>query len=89
MQGHRYPITTLYMINMTVPQKPMMEQNIPEAFSENYVYETKSKQDLILFYHAACFIPTKITFVERIKINSFTSWPGLTAELVNKYLPKT
>ena len=71
MQGHRDPITTLYMINMTAPLKSMTEQNIPEAFSVNHVYETKSKQELILFYRAACFSPTKHTFVEAIKINAF------------------
>ena len=77
------------MINMTEPLKSMTEQNIPEAFSANHVYETKSKQEFILFYHASCFSPTKRTFVEAIKRNAFASWPRLTAELVNKYLPKT
>ena len=70
---------------MTAPLKSMTEQNIPDAFSANHVYETKSKQDLILFYYSACFSPTKNTFVEAIKRNAFASWPGLTAELVNKY----
>ena len=88
MQGHRDPITTLYMMNMTAPQKSITEQEIPEAFSANHVYETKSKQDLILFYHAACFGPTKITFLEEIKRNEFASWTGLTADIFNKYLPK-
>ena len=55
MLGHRDPITTLYMINMTAPQNSMTEQNIPEAFSANHVYETKPKQELLLFYHGACF----------------------------------
>ena len=41
MQGHRYPITTLYMINTTSPLKSMPEQNIFEAFRANHVYETK------------------------------------------------
>ena len=74
---------------MTAPQNSITEQKIPEAFSANHVYETKSKQDLILFYHAAWFSPTKRKFVEAIKINEFTSWSGLTADLVNKYLPNT
>ena len=89
MQVHRDPRTTLYMINMTVPLKKMGEQKIPDAFSANHVYETKSKQELILFYHAACFSPTKRTFVEAIERNAFASWSGLTSELVNKYLPRT
>ena len=33
MQGHRDPMTTLYMINMTASLNSMTEQNIPEAFS--------------------------------------------------------
>ena len=74
---------------MTAPLNSMTEQNISESFSANHIYETKSKQELILFYRAACFSPKKRTFVEAIKRNAFASWPGLTADLVNKYLPKT
>ena len=44
MQGHRYPRTTLYMINTTVPLKSMTEQDIPDTFRANHEYETKSKQ---------------------------------------------
>ena len=89
MQGHRESLTTMYMINMAAPLKSMTEQKIPEAFSSNHVHETKSKQKLILFYHTTCFSPTKRTFVEATKRNPFESWPGITAELVNKYLPRT
>ena len=45
----------------------MTEQKIPEALSANHVYETKSKQELILFYHAACFSPTKRTLWKQSK----------------------
>ena len=89
MQGHRDPNTTLYINNMAAPLRAMKEQHIPDTLRANHVYETKSKQELTLFYHAACFIPTKRTFVDAIKINAFVSWPGLTVELVNKYLPRT
>ena len=86
MQGHIDPNTTLYMINMAVT---MTEQHIPDTLRANHVYETKSKQELTLFYHAACFSPTKRTFVDAIKRNAFSSWPGLTVEIVNKYLTRT
>ena len=89
MQGHRDPMTTLYIINMIAPLNSMKEQNIPDTFRSNHVYETKYKQELILFYYAACFSSTKRTFVDAIKRNAFASWPGLTVELVNKYLPRT
>ena len=89
MQGHRDPNTTLYMINMAAPLRAMKEQHIPDTLRANHVYETKPKQELTLFYHAACFSPAKRTFVDAININAFASWPGLTVELVNKYLPRT
>ena len=74
---------------MTAPLREMMEQHIPDTLRANYVYETKSKQELTLFYHAACFSPTKRTFVYAIKRNAFASLPGLTVELFNKYTPRT
>ena len=86
MQVHRYPWTTLYMINMTAPLRATTEHHIPDTFRANNVYETKSKQELILFYHTACFSLTKRTSVKAIKRNAFASWPRLTTELVNKYL---
>ena len=89
MQGHRDPNTTLHMINMAAPLREMKEQHITDTFKANHVYGTKSKQELTLFYHAVCFSSTKLTFVEAIKINAFASWPGLTVDLINKYLPRT
>ena len=61
MQGNRDPNTTLYMINMVAPLRAMKEQHIPDTIRANHVYETKSKQELTLFYHAACFSLTKRT----------------------------
>ena len=69
--------------------RAMKEQHIPDTLRANHVYETKSKQELTLFYHAACFNTTKRTFVDAIKRNAFASCPGLTVDLVNKYLPRT
>ena len=51
MQGHRYPTTTLYMINMAAPLREMPEQYIPDTLMVNHVYEKKPKQELTLFYH--------------------------------------
>ena len=39
MQGHRYPNTTLYMINMAAPLRAMKEQHIPGTLRENHVYD--------------------------------------------------
>ena len=45
--------------------------------------------DLATYLHAACFSPVPSTFVKAIKNNHFSTWPGLTADLINKILPKS
>ena len=86
--GQRYPVTTLYVINMTATPTLMTEPTFPDSFFANNIYETKTKHELIMFYYAACFSTSKITFIKVIKHNDFTPWPVLTAEFVAKYLPK-
>ena len=56
---------------MAAPLREMKEQHIPDTLRANHAYETKSKLELKLFYHAACFSPTKRTFVDAIKRNVF------------------
>ena len=89
MTGQRDPVTTLYMINMTETPRLMTELLFPDSLFANHVYETKTKQDLIIFYHAVCFSPFKSNFIQAIRGNAFTSCPDLTSELVTKYLHKT
>ena len=62
IQGHRKPNTTLYIINIAAPLRAIKGQHIPNTLRANHVYETKSKQELTLFYHAACFSPHKTHF---------------------------
>ena len=73
---------------MTATPTLMTEPPFPDIFFSNHVYETKTKQYLIMFYHAACFSPSKSIFIQLIKHNAFTSWTGLTTDLISKYLPK-
>ena len=46
-------------------------------------------RDLALYLHAACFSPTKDTFLTAIQKNHFLGWPGLTSSLIRKHLPVT
>ena len=49
----------------------------------------KKKQthtELVQYMHATCFAPVKSTFESAIKQNFFSTWPGLTPELVRKHL---
>jgi hypothetical protein len=55
----------------------------------NSAYEQKTKVRLIDFLHRACFSPPISTWTQAIEKNFFATLPGLTADAVRKYLPKS
>ena len=86
MKGRWDPLSNLYMINLTQSNNLMAEfQTHDECFAGN-VYECKSKGKLVDYHHASQWSPTQSGRVKAITKNFFTSWPGLSSELVLKYL---
>ena len=63
--------------NKFSPQQPQTSNN---------VYNLRKLQDIVKYLHLTCGSPPKSTWVEAIKKGFFTTWPGITAENVNKYL---
>ena len=53
------------------------------------IRQKQTKQYLAEYLSAACFSPPKSTLLCAIKNNHFTSWPGMTSELISKHLPKS
>ena len=51
------------------------------------IRKNKTKKDLVKFLHAAAWSPVTDTWIKAIKNNHFTTWPGLSPELVRKHLP--
>ena len=47
------------------------------------------KSDLAKYLHATLLSPTLPTLVQAINNNHFVTWPGLTTNLIKKYLPKS
>ena len=47
-----------------------------------------TKPDLTIYYHRAAFSPVPTKFITAINNGNFSTWPGLTAELISKHLPK-
>ena len=54
------------------------------AFAQQ-IEKCKNKE-LATFYHRCLLCPVKSTFLAAIKNNQFSTWPGLTTELISKYL---
>ena len=76
------------MPTTSIQKKRMTEIPFLEGFCASNVNKCKSTQDLVLYYHHACFPPTKSTWIKYIKNSFFKTCPGLPTKLVTKYLPK-
>eukprot|EP00957_Ditylum_brightwellii_P206294 15347724-Ditylum_brightwellii.AAC.1 len=55
----------------------------------NSLYELKCGKDTVNYLHAAAFFPCIKTWKKAITAGYFTTWPGLTVDMVNKYLDKS
>ena len=56
----------------------------------NIIIRKKEPQkQLVQFLHAAYFSPIKTVFIKAIENGYFIGWPGLTAELVKRFLSVT
>ena len=55
----------------------------------NNAFAMATKPDLAMYYHRAAFSPFPTTFISAINNGTFSTWPGLAAELISKHLPKS
>ena len=53
------------------------------------IRKKQTHAELANYLHAACFSPVPSTFIKAISNNHLTSWPGLTATLINKHLQQS
>jgi hypothetical protein len=83
LRGPRNPTTGLWYVDVTQPTVPTFPAQALSA------YQTSTLPELIQFLHATCFSPAQSTFIAAIQAGYLLTWPGLTAALVAKYLPKS
>ena len=82
------PLSNLCMLNLTQTNNLMTEFHTPDKYFAGSVYEWKSKVTLVNYHRTSCWIPTQSGWVKAISKHFFTSWPGLSPELVQKHLTK-
>ena len=89
-QETQEPSTILWIIPINARTPP---DNLPvhtstarTQYSGNAYYIT-SKGDLIRYSHQCLLCPPKQTRIKAIQNNQLTTWPGLNATEVDKYLP--
>ena len=66
----------------------MTESTTPEEYFTGSAYKCKSKSTLVDYHHPYCWIPTQYGWEKAITKNFFTSWIGLSFDLVHKHLSK-
>ena len=79
------PTTLFQQFNNSINQNTTDKQHSANII----IRKDKTSSDLIRYLHATCFSPTTQTFLQAIRNGNFTTWPGLTPQLVKKYLPLT
>ena len=84
MQGKRNLQDGLWDIPL-----PPVTCELQQHHANILICRDKSKSELAQYLHAACNSPSISTFIRAIKNNIFLSWPGLTADLITKHLPKS
>ena len=78
----------------TVPSMPTLQAcstrfNKGKNYVVNNAFAMATKPDIAMYYHQAAFSPVPTTFISAINKGNFSTWPGLTAELISKHLPKS
>ena len=82
--------TSLYKVRLKHELfENMTEVNNPERHFAGSLYESKSKADLCTFLHLALWSPCTSTLISAIKNNFLSKCPGLTKQLVQKFLQKS
>ena len=98
----RCPTSGMYIMNLKCPHQPIQATTsvptdyptqVPTALQttslSNNVFSMTTKADLAIYYHRAAWSPVPATFITAINNGFFATWPGLTAALISKHLPKS
>ena len=88
MKGGQKINTDLYILELST-DNVMTETQIPDKFFAKNIYECNYKVNLVQYLHQVCWSLAKKTWIQSIKKNFFVTWHGLTAEFVQKHLPKS
>ena len=91
-QGPREKFTGLWILPLSKSNQATSGTKAAIAMTATHhaahnAYQMSTKEELIKYLHQCLFCPPKSTLLKAIKNNQLTTWPGLTAEAVEKYLP--
>jgi hypothetical protein len=83
LSGPRDLNTGLWQINLK-----QTNSHIPEPIANN-VYELRNTGALVHYLHKTLFSTTESAMLQAVKDGHLITWPGLTEDVINKYLKLT
>ena len=76
-------------IIVNAPPSSLLHKQPPKHETINNVYELRTKEEIIRFYHAAAGYPTKRTWIRAVARGHYASWPGLTTTAIQRHFPES
>ena len=89
LKGNRDASTKMWTINSDNQPNQTQTRVQNTRLQANNFYEYNKKKDIFTYLHKAAYSPVKSTLIKAINAGLFTSWPDLTAELVETHLEKS
>ena len=87
--GNRDANNGLYYTNLASCSQPTVQktQSLHTSYAHS-AYSISTKGYLVCYLHLSAFSPVISTWTSAIDAGYYTTWPGLTSQLVHKHLPK-
>ena len=90
MYGIKCPRTRLWLVPLNMQQWDHSKQETQRKTNViNNIHTTTSQKELVTYLHQCFFSPPPSTLIKAIKNDQLLGVPGLTTELVKKYLPES
>ena len=87
--GERNVRNGLYYIDLAPCSQPTARNalSLHTSYAQS-AYKISTKSDLVRYLHQASSSPVISTWTAAIDAGYYTTWPGITSQLVQKYLPR-
>ena len=87
---HNQPVVTGIRNHTTgLYEQHISTHNNQNNHQANATLPTTNLQEHIKYLHQCAFSPTTMTWLQAVKKGHFKTWPGVTVEVIQRYLPKS